>query len=59
MLHFRDEADGEWVVTRAEHYVGPDGYRCSLDAEQPNSASRVQEVYGSKIDDRVQEPVEE
>ena len=44
-------------MTRAEHYIGPDGYRCTIEAEQPNSAPRVQEAGGAKIDDQVQEPL--
>jgi phage protein D len=53
---FREGVAGRWLVTRAEHYIGPDGYRCAIEAEQPNSAPRVQEINGAKIDDQVQEP---
>src|SRR5690606_9161314 len=34
---FREGVDGDWLITRAEHYIGPNGYRCTIEAEQPNS----------------------
>jgi hypothetical protein len=55
MQGFREGVAGQWLVMRAEHYIGPDGYRCAVEAEQPNSASTVQKVSGTKIDDQVQE----
>lgn len=36
MQGFRDGVDGEWLVARAEHYIGPMGYRCTIECEQPN-----------------------
>ena len=47
---------GEWLVMRAEHYVGPNGYRCTIEAEQPNNAPGVQAIRSAKIDDEVQAP---
>ncbi len=38
---FRPGVDGEWLITRAEHYMGPDGYRCTIECEAPNSDARV------------------
>ena len=52
---FRTGVDGEWLVTRAEHYLAPNGYRCMIEAEQPNSAPSVQEINGASINDEVQE----
>jgi phage protein D len=37
MQGFREGVDGEWLIKLAEHYIGPDGYRTSIDCEQPNS----------------------
>ena len=54
MRGFRVGVDGEWLVTRAVHYVGSGGYSCTIEAEQPSSAPRVQEVSSSEIDDQVQ-----
>ncbi|MNC76364.1 phage late control protein GPD [compost metagenome] len=41
MQGFRDGVDGEWLVKRAEHSIGSDGYRTSIECEQPNSAEAV------------------
>lgn len=38
---FREGVDGDWLVTRAEHYIGPMGYRCTIEGERPNSAEGV------------------
>lgn len=38
---FRDGVDGEWNVTHAEHYIGPDGYRNHIEAEKPNADKDV------------------
>lgn len=54
MHGFRQGVDGEWLVTRAEHYLGPHGYRCTIEAEQPNSAPDVVKVAGANEVDQVQ-----
>jgi len=48
---FREGVDGEWLVTCAEHYIGPDGYRCDITAEQPNSAETVEAVDSAPVSD--------
>lgn len=47
---FRDGVDGEWLVARVEHYIGPQGYRCSVEGEKPNKDDGV-----SKSTDSVEE----
>lgn len=42
MRGFRDGVDGDWLIKRAEHYVGPNGYRTTIECEQPNSAKDAQ-----------------
>ena len=54
MHGFRDGVSGEWLVTRAEHYIGPEGYRCTIEAEQPNSAESVFRVNGAPVADTVE-----
>lgn len=54
MQGFREGVDGEWLITRAEHYVGPGGYRTTIEAEQPNSAEDVQDAAAGEADDREQ-----
>lgn len=39
MEGFRDGVDGEWLIQRAEHYIGPDGYRTTIECELPNAAT--------------------
>jgi phage protein D len=51
MQGFREGIAGRWLVTRAEHYIGPDGYRCSIEAEQPNSIDSVALVNAATISD--------
>lgn len=41
MQGFRDGVDGRWLVKHAEHSIGNDGYRTSIECEQPNSADAV------------------
>ena len=38
---FREGIDGEWLAKSAEHYIGPQGYRCSVEGERPNSDADV------------------
>ncbi len=40
MQGFGEGVDGDWLVTRAEHLIGPTGYRCTIEGEWPNSATR-------------------
>jgi len=39
---FREGVDGDWLIRRAEHYIGSDGYRTTIECEQPNSAKDAQ-----------------
>ncbi|QJB21766.1 gene D protein [Xanthomonas phage FoX1] len=41
MKGFRPGVDGEWLVSRVEHYMGPMGYTCQIEAEKPNRAKEV------------------
>lgn len=51
MAGFRDGVDGEWLVSRVEHYLGPSaGYRCNIEGEKPNKDEAV-----SKADSKVKE----
>lgn len=54
MKGFREGVDGDWLITRAEHYVGPMGYRCSIECEQPNSAEGATKATQASADDQVQ-----
>lgn len=58
MQDFRDGVDGEWLVTRAEHYVGPDGYRCMVEGQLPNSDDDVADA-DSEVEDVQQEGAEQ
>lgn len=51
MVGFRDGVDGDWLVSRVEHYMGPAaGYRCNIEGEKPNKDESV-----SKSDSKVKE----
>jgi phage protein D len=54
MHGFRDGVDGDWLITRAEHYVGQNGYRCTIECEQPNSSEGATKTMLASIDDQVQ-----
>lgn len=59
MKGYRDGVDGEWLVTRVEHYYGPDaGYRCSIEGELPNKNKDVSES-DSEVEDEDQDGTEE
>ena len=54
MEGFREGVDGDWLITGAEHYVGPNGYRCTIECEQPNSADGATKATQASADDQVQ-----
>lgn len=54
MRDFREGVDGEWLVKRAEHYIGPAGYRTSIDCERPNADQGVIAATGANTVDRQQ-----
>jgi len=56
---FPEAARGEWLVKAAEHYLGPQGYRTTVEAERPNAHEDVAKAKGGKTDDEVQPNVEE
>jgi len=58
MEGFRDGVAGEWLVNRVEHYIGPDGYRCTVEAEKPNADGEVAGSTG-KVEDADQNGAEE
>jgi phage protein D len=58
MQGFREGVDGDWLITRAEHYIGPNGYRCTIECEQPNSADGATKATQAMAEDQVQEVVE-
>ncbi|HKY46159.1 MAG TPA: contractile injection system protein, VgrG/Pvc8 family [Pyrinomonadaceae bacterium] len=41
---FRDGVNGEWLVTHAEHYLGPQGYTTTVECERPNSNKDVSDA---------------
>ncbi|WP_323162870.1 phage late control D family protein [Stenotrophomonas maltophilia] len=49
MQGFREGVDGEWLAKRVEHYIGPDGFRTTIECEQPNSAESVQAASGASV----------
>lgn len=55
MQGFREGVDGDWLVKRVEHYVGPNGYRCTIEGELPNVAERATRANQAEADDQVQE----
>lgn len=55
---FRDGVDGEWLVNRVEHYIGPDGFLTRVEGEKPNRDSEVSGA-DSKVNERDQVSVDE
>lgn len=51
---FRPGVDGEWLVKRAEHYIGPDGYRVTIECEQPNTSEGATKATQATAKDEVQ-----
>lgn len=58
MKGFREGVDGDWIITRAEHYIGPNGYATTIDGERPNSDPAVAEASAATADDQEQPAVE-
>jgi len=58
MQGFREGVDGDWLIKRAEHYIGPDGYRTSIECEQPNSAKGAQDASSAEAVDSEQRATE-
>jgi uncharacterized protein len=54
MRGFRPDVDGEWLVKRAEHYIGPNGYRCTIECEQPNTRAAAKAATRAEAVDQVQ-----
>ncbi len=54
MQGFREGVDGDWLITRAEHYVGSNGYRCTIECEQPNSTEGPTKATQASAVDQVQ-----
>lgn len=56
---YRDGVDGDWLVTRVEHYFGTGtGYRCSIEGELPNKNEDVSKS-DSEVEDEDQDGTEE
>lgn len=55
MLGFRPGVDGDWLIKRVEHYVGPQGYRCTIDAELPNTDPEAAKVSATEANDTEQD----
>lgn len=51
---YRKEIAGDWLVTRAEHYIGPQGYRTTVECERPNSDAAVAKAKAGNVTDQVQ-----
>lgn len=58
MAGFRPGVDGDWLVKRVEHYIGPRGYRCNIEAEKPNSDEDVAKA-DSEVEEDDQDATEE
>lgn len=58
MQGFREGVDGDWLIKRAEHYIGPDGYRTSIECEQPNTAKGAQDASSAEAVDSEQQATE-
>lgn len=59
MQGYRDGVDGEWLVTRVEHYFGTaTGYRCTIEGEIPNKDKDVSDA-DSDVEDEDQDGTEE
>jgi phage protein D len=58
MAGFREGVDGVWLVARVEHYIGPQGYRCSIEGQRPNANADVAKA-DAKIKDEDQPATEE
>lgn len=54
MEGFREGVAGEWLVSRVEHYIGPMGYRCTIEAEQPNDSEGATAATQAEADDSEQ-----
>jgi uncharacterized protein len=50
--------DGEWLSKRVRHYIGPDGYRSSIECELPNADDSVSKSTES-VEDSEQVDVDE
>ncbi len=46
--------NGDWLVKRAEHYIGPNGYNTTLKCEQPNSTDAPSNASAAESTDHVQ-----
>jgi uncharacterized protein len=55
MQGFRPGVDGDWLVTRAEHYVGSNGYRCTIECEKPNTTKDATAATRAEAVDQVQD----
>lgn len=58
MQGFREGVDGDWLVKRAEHYMGPDGYRTTIECEIPNADPEIAEAVNAGAEDREQAATE-
>lgn len=58
MQGFRDGVDGDWLIKRAEHYIGPNGYQTRIECEQPNSAKDAQAASSADAVDSEQDATE-
>lgn len=54
MTGFRDGIAGDWLVTRAEHFIGPGGYSTTIEAELPNADAAVSAASGATQTDTEQ-----
>lgn len=54
MQGFREGVDGAWLVNRVEHYIGPNGYRTTIECEQPNDADAVRKASAAGATDAQQ-----
>lgn len=59
LVGFRDGVDGEWLACQVEHYLGPNGYTTSVEAERPNSNADVTKARGGQVQDEEQPATDE
>lgn len=48
---WREDVAGEWLASRVRHTLDAQGYRCSVEAERPNSNHEVAELINVEVRD--------
>ncbi|AAO28943.1 phage tail protein [Xylella fastidiosa subsp. fastidiosa] len=53
---WREGVNGDWLVTRVQHGLDKNGYRCSIEAERPNNHPDVAAAINTQVRDQVVRP---